>query len=110
MQQAKPVLDYASRELNTPARGPWDELGLVPWLAEMIGEEAAFAVDLSNRRLYVLDAGRYRPTATWHIERRTAKILQEHGVTRFWAPELGVRIAKFIAATAPGLDSIRVAK
>jgi hypothetical protein len=94
-----------------PARGPWDELGLVPWLGGMICQETAFAVDLTNRRLYVLDgSGRYRPTATWHIERRTAQLLQEHGVTRFWAPELGVRIAKFIAATAPGLDSIRVAK
>jgi hypothetical protein len=107
MQQTKPVLDYSSRELTTPVRGPWDELGLVPWLGGMIRKETAFAVDFKARRLYIRDArGIYTPHATWHIERRTAQLCTEHGVTRFWAPELAERVAKFITATAPGLDSL----
>jgi hypothetical protein len=102
MQQgSKPVFDSS----------PWDALGLVPWLAGVITQEAVFAVDMTNRRLYVLDgSGRYRPHARWHIERRTTRLCQDHGVTRFWGPYLGERVAKFIAATAPGLETTRVGK
>jgi hypothetical protein len=106
MQQSKPVLD-SSRELATPVRGPWDELGLVPWLAGVITQEAVFAVDFKARRLYIRDErGIYKPHAMWVIERRSAQLCTEHGVTRFWSPELSERVAKFITATAPGLDSL----
>jgi hypothetical protein len=77
----------------------------------MICAEMAFAVEFRARRLYIRDArGIYTPHATWHIERRTAQLCTEHGVTRFWAPELAERVATFITATAPGLETIRVGK
>jgi hypothetical protein len=106
MQQSKPVLD-SSRELDTPAHGPWDDLGLVPWLGGMICKEAVFAVDFKARRLYIRDErGIYKPHAMWLIERRSAQLCTEHGVTRFWGPYLGERVAKFIMAISPGLDSL----
>jgi hypothetical protein len=71
-------------------------------IADMITADSHFAVDLGGR-LYVFEAGVYKPTGESYVKRRVKSILGALNKPQQWTSRRGDEVVKYIAVDAPML-------